>query len=180
MRAPARATKKKRARALLLRLPPPTPTPETNKQTYKSVRDTWTELNSGVYVATIAFAYLCFIMLLLFFFALVVFQSAVTAELAALPAAALPGGGGSPFAAPAALRNPFAAHQAKYEVAYPYAGGGGMGSPPPPYDSPHGGGARIPAVRAGGMQASASPAGMAKPTPMAGMSPLAMQQDSAI
>lgn len=46
-----------------------------------AVADTWTKINTGTYLGTIAFAYLCFVMFLLFFFALVIFQSAVNQEL---------------------------------------------------------------------------------------------------
>lgn len=152
-----------------------------------TVRDTWTELSSGVYVATIAFAYLCFVMLLLFFVALVAFQSAVTAELGLPPA---PPGVVNVVPA-AALRNPFAAaHHAKYHDPAAHSPfGGGAVSPPPGYE----GAARIAAFRpgAGGSgggspmaaTASAMPppqvAMMAMPTPMVG-SPLAMNQDSAL
>eukprot|EP00877_Chromochloris_zofingiensis_P002190 jgi/Chrzof1/11972/Cz06g16170.t1 len=41
----------------------------------------WSKYNTGEYVATIVFAYMCFVMFILFFFALVIFQSAVSEEL---------------------------------------------------------------------------------------------------
>eukprot|EP00879_Flechtneria_rotunda_P019795 GHRR01020807.1.p1 GENE.GHRR01020807.1~~GHRR01020807.1.p1 ORF type:complete len:193 (+),score=56.80 GHRR01020807.1:314-892(+) len=43
--------------------------------------DSWSKVNTGAYLGTIGFAYLCFVMFVLFFFALVVFQGAVTEEL---------------------------------------------------------------------------------------------------
>ena len=46
-----------------------------------AVADSWSKVNTGTYLGTIGFAYLCFVMFLLFFFALVVFQSAVNEEL---------------------------------------------------------------------------------------------------
>lgn len=157
------------------------------------MRDTWTELNSGVYVATIVFAYLCFVMFLLFFVALILFQGAVSDELGIAAA-----DGGAPAAAALPLRNPFAAHQAKYEAAYPF---GPPAQASSGYDSP----SRIPAIRTGGgggaaaaphgggaMQQTASPLPppqqqapmtmmMAMPTPLPGAGgPFAMQQGNAI
>jgi hypothetical protein len=41
----------------------------------------WGTYNTGQYVATIAFSYICFAMLILFCFALVAFQGAVSDEL---------------------------------------------------------------------------------------------------
>jgi len=169
--------------------PPPT-RPRRQKQT--TVQDTWTQLNSGVYVATIALAYLCFVMFLLFFVALVVFQSAVADELGIAAAAAGGGGGGGlGGASPPSLRNPFAAHMAKKYEAF--------GPPSSGYDSPSG--PRIPAVRTGygpnnggggGMGAVAQTASplsppaavmMAMPTPLpraAAPGHFAVQQDSAL
>jgi hypothetical protein len=46
-----------------------------------AVAGTWSKYNTGTYIGTIAFAYLCFVMFTLFFFALIVFQSAVSEEL---------------------------------------------------------------------------------------------------
>lgn len=46
-----------------------------------AVADSWSKVNTGTYLGTIGFAYLCFVMFLLFFFALVVFQGAVNEEL---------------------------------------------------------------------------------------------------
>lgn len=46
-----------------------------------AVPQAWSPYNTGEYIGTIAFAYICFIMFILFSFALVVFQSAVSEEL---------------------------------------------------------------------------------------------------
>jgi hypothetical protein len=46
-----------------------------------AVAGTWTNLNTGTYLGTIAFAYLSFVMFILFFLGLVMFQSAVNEEL---------------------------------------------------------------------------------------------------
>jgi hypothetical protein len=42
-----------------------------------AVPDRWTKVNTGTYLGTVGFSYLCFIMFLLFFFALVIFQGEV-------------------------------------------------------------------------------------------------------
>jgi hypothetical protein len=41
----------------------------------------WGQYNTGQYIATVVFSYICFAMLILFFLALVLFQGAVTDEL---------------------------------------------------------------------------------------------------
>lgn len=46
-----------------------------------AVAGTWTQVNTGTYLGTIAFAYLSFVMFILFFLGLVLFQSAVSEEL---------------------------------------------------------------------------------------------------
>eukprot|EP00775_Hariotina_reticulata_P012892 gene12892-13018_t len=67
--------------------------------------DTWSKYNTGTYIGTIGFAYICFVMFILFFFSLVIFQGAVTEEL------------GLPPVRPV---NPYA------RMDNPYAGGVGM------------------------------------------------------
>ncbi len=47
----------------------------------RAVPQAWSSVSTGVFIGTIAFAYICFVMFLLFAFALVVFQSAVSEEL---------------------------------------------------------------------------------------------------
>lgn len=47
--------------------------------------NTWSQINTGAYLGTIGFAYLCFVMFILFFFALILFQGAVTEELGLPP-----------------------------------------------------------------------------------------------
>jgi len=46
-----------------------------------AVAGSWSKVNTGTYLGTIGFAYLCFVMFILFFLALVMFQSAVNEEL---------------------------------------------------------------------------------------------------
>jgi hypothetical protein len=45
------------------------------------VPNAWSKYNTGEFIGTIAFAYLCFIMFMLFFFCLIIFQSGVSEEL---------------------------------------------------------------------------------------------------
>lgn len=47
--------------------------------------DSWSQYNTGEYLGTIAFAYICFVMFSLFFFALIFFQGAVNEELGLPP-----------------------------------------------------------------------------------------------
>lgn len=42
---------------------------------------TWSKYNTGEYIGTIVFSYLCFIMFLFFFLALVIFQGAISEQL---------------------------------------------------------------------------------------------------
>lgn len=60
--------------------PPPLP-PGAPPLPPRTVAGTWSKYNTGEYVGTIAFAYICFVMFIAFFFALIVFQSAVSEEL---------------------------------------------------------------------------------------------------
>lgn len=70
--------------------------------------DSWTQMNTGAYLGTVGFAYLCFVMFILFFFALVIFQGAVTQELGLPPVRAV---------------NPYAKMQTEGMVGNPYAMG---------------------------------------------------------
>ncbi|GBF93754.1 hypothetical protein Rsub_06086 [Raphidocelis subcapitata] len=59
---------------------------------------TWSKYNTGQYIGTIAFAYICFVMFILFFFALVIFQSAVSEELGIVTVQAAGAAGPNPYA----------------------------------------------------------------------------------
>lgn len=62
--------------------------------------DQWSQYNTGEYLGTIGFAYICFVMFILFFFALIFFQGAVNEELGLPPVKAF-----NPYAK---MENPYA------------------------------------------------------------------------